>query len=120
MPVVPLILRTVQKDVKLGDTLVPRNALLVLHMLAMHVSERYWERPKEFIPVSIFSVLESAILIMYLTSCLGCAVHSLLVGTGHASAIEGSFLQAPCWCCTCWPYMVVIASGNPKRAILML
>jgi len=68
MPVVPLVLRTVQKDVKLGDTLVPQNALLVLHMLAMHVSERYWERPKDFIPVSIFSVLESVILIVYLES----------------------------------------------------
>ncbi len=54
MPVIPLVLRYAVKDVKIGNTLVPRNTLLLPHFLAMHTSHRYWERPLDFIPVSFF------------------------------------------------------------------
>ena len=52
MPVVPLVVRQAQQDVKIGDLLVPKNTILITHFLAMHTSERYWERPLDFIPVS--------------------------------------------------------------------
>ena len=52
MPVVPLLVRAAQKDVRIGDTVVPRGSLMTAHFLAMHTSARYWERPKDFIPVS--------------------------------------------------------------------
>ncbi len=52
MPVVPLVVRQAQQDVKIGNTLVPRNTLLIAHFLAMHTSARYWERPLDFLPVS--------------------------------------------------------------------
>lgn len=52
MPVVPLVVRQAQQDVKIGDTLVPKNTLFITHFLAMHTSDRYWERPLDFIPVS--------------------------------------------------------------------
>ena len=55
MPVVPLVARSAEKDVKLGDTLVPKGSVIITHFLAMHTSERYWERPKDFIPVSTSS-----------------------------------------------------------------
>ena len=51
MPVVPLLVRAAQKDVRIGDTVVPRGSLMTAHFLAMHTSARYWERPKDFIPV---------------------------------------------------------------------
>ncbi|CAK0784539.1 hypothetical protein CVIRNUC_007743 [Coccomyxa viridis] len=50
MPVVPLLVRAAQKDVQIGDTVVPRGSLMTAHFLAMHTSARYWERPKDFIP----------------------------------------------------------------------
>ena len=52
MPVVPLVVRQAQQDIKIGDTLVPKNTHFITHFLAMHTSERYWERPLDFIPVS--------------------------------------------------------------------
>ena len=55
MPVIPLVLRYAVKDVKIGNTLVPRNTLILPHFLGMHTSHRYWERPLDFIPVSSFS-----------------------------------------------------------------
>ena len=51
MPVVPLLVRAAQKDVQIGNTVVPRGSLMTAHFLAMHTSARYWERPKDFIPV---------------------------------------------------------------------
>ena len=52
MPVVPLLVRAAQKEVRIGDTVVPRGSLMTAHFLAMHTSARYWERPKDFVPVS--------------------------------------------------------------------
>jgi cytochrome P450 len=52
MPVVPLVVRQAQQDVKIGDLLVPKNTIFITHFLAMHTSARYWERPLDFIPVS--------------------------------------------------------------------
>lgn len=52
MPVVPLVARCAMKDVNIGNTVVPRNALLIPHFLAMHTSHRHWERPLHFVPVS--------------------------------------------------------------------
>ena len=51
MPVVPLLVRAAQKDVRIGSTVVPRGSLMTAHFLAMHTSARYWERPKDFLPV---------------------------------------------------------------------
>ena len=55
MPVVPLLVRAAQKDVRIGDTVIPCGSLMTAHFLAMHTSARYWERPKDFIPVSPLS-----------------------------------------------------------------
>jgi cytochrome P450 len=54
-PVVPLILRQATRDMRIrsrtGSYLVPQGTILAVHVMAMHHSERHWERPKEFLPV---------------------------------------------------------------------
>ena len=69
MPVVPLVVRQAQQDVKIGDLLVPKNTIFITHFLAMHTSERYWERPLDFIPVS------AAMLCLASRCCLHLKLH---------------------------------------------
>ena len=54
-PVVPMFFRQAMRDTRIAGRArsyrVPAGTILVLHTMAMHHSARYWERPKDFLPV---------------------------------------------------------------------
>lgn len=52
-PVLPILFRRAMKDLRLGRYLLPEGTIIELHMLAMNTHPLYWDRPDEFLPVSI-------------------------------------------------------------------
>ncbi len=49
----PMVMRTVKKDVRLGDYFLPAGTQLCLHVYAMHNISHNWERHDEFLPVRV-------------------------------------------------------------------
>lgn len=53
----PMVMRTVKKDVRLGDYFLPAGTHLCLHVYAMHNISHNWERHDEFLPVCLLKTL---------------------------------------------------------------
>ena len=53
LPVIPLIFRYAVQDFRLGPFLIPRSAVLIVSIYAMHNDPAFWEAPKEFRPVRL-------------------------------------------------------------------
>lgn len=52
-PVVPIIFRKAMRKLRVGSFTIPKGAFFIVHIMATHTSERYWERAADFLPVTL-------------------------------------------------------------------
>ncbi|KAK9908008.1 hypothetical protein WJX75_001429 [Coccomyxa subellipsoidea] len=49
-PVVPMIFRKAMRKLRVGNFTIPKGTFFIVHIMATHTSERYWERAADFLP----------------------------------------------------------------------
>jgi hypothetical protein len=52
-PVVPMIFRKAMRKLRVGNFTIPKGTFFIVHIMATHTSERYWERAADFLPVTL-------------------------------------------------------------------
>ena len=94
-PVIPMIFRKAMCEQRVGGYLIPKGTLFIVHIMATHTSDRYWERAADFLPVKL-PFLPTAIL------------------RGSFSCLQHHFIQRN----TRGPASLLRCSGRPPLPLL--